>query len=230
MVPLSSYGIPRVPHYSGFSLPFRRFTYKTVTFYGLSSHTVQLQLRVDYAVQNPGNITTPGLASFAFARRYWRNLGWFLFLALLRCFSSGGSLRITMYSLYGQYPCRYWGFPIRKSTDRNLFAVPRGLSQPITSFFGSQWQGIHPVLFLAWPFVQFRILSGNTAKKRFNRFSFQRCGTTFRPILIFFAIVVFFARRTKVRLSLENNDSLLKNLAEDKTESDKHRFDLMSKL
>ena len=75
MVPLSSYGIPRVPHYYGFSLPFRRFTYKTVTFYGLSSHTVQLQLRVDYAVQNPGNITTPGLASFAFARRYWRNLG-----------------------------------------------------------------------------------------------------------------------------------------------------------
>ena len=58
-----------------------------------------------------------------------------------------------MYSLYGQYPCRYWGFPIRKSTDHNLFAVPRGLSQPITSFFGSQWQGIHPVLFLAWPSV-----------------------------------------------------------------------------
>ena len=48
--------------------------------------------------------------------------------------------------------------------------------------------------------------------------------------LNFFAIVVFFARRTKVRLSLENNDSLLKNLAEDKTESNKHRFDLMSKL
>ena len=164
MVPLSSYGIPRVPHYSGFSLPLRRFTYKTITFSGLSSHTVQLQLRVDYAVQNPGNITTPGLASFAFARRYWQNLGWFLFLALLRCFSSGGSLRITMYSLYGQYPCRYWGFPIRKSTDHNLFAVPRGLSQPITSFFGSQWQGIHPVLFLAWPFVYFRFLSGNTAK------------------------------------------------------------------
>ena len=173
MVPLSSYGIPRVPHYSGFSLPFRRFTYKTVTFYGLSSHTVQLQLRVDYAVQNPGNITTPGLASFAFARRYWRNLGWFLFLALLRCFSSGGSLRITMYSLYGQYPCRYWGFPIRKSTDRNLFAVPRGLSQPITSFFGSQWQGIHPVLFLAWPFISVLRLFGKHRKKRFLIFLFS---------------------------------------------------------
>ena len=69
-----------------------------------------------------------------------------------------------MYSLYGQYPCRYWGFPIRKSTDHNLFAVPRGLSQPITSFFGSQWQGIHPVLFLAWPSVCFSRLFGKHRK------------------------------------------------------------------
>ena len=35
--------------------------------------------------------TRSGLASFAFARRYLRNRSFFLFLALLRCFSSGGS-------------------------------------------------------------------------------------------------------------------------------------------
>ena len=29
------------------------------------------------------------------------------------------------------------GFPIRKSPDRSLFAAPRGLSQLVTSFFGS---------------------------------------------------------------------------------------------
>ena len=40
------------------------------------------------------------------------------------------------------------GFPIRKSTDRGIFAPPRCLSQLITSFFGSQCQGIRPVLFL----------------------------------------------------------------------------------
>ena len=34
-----------------------------------------------------------------FARHYFRNLGWFLFLELLRCFSSPGSLRIPMYSV-----------------------------------------------------------------------------------------------------------------------------------
>ena len=37
-----------------------------------------------------------GLGSFAFARRYLRNRCFFLFLRLLRCFSSPGSLRYTM--------------------------------------------------------------------------------------------------------------------------------------
>ena len=42
------------------------------------------------AVRNPDGITTIGLASSRFARRYFGNLGWFLFLRLLRCFSSAG--------------------------------------------------------------------------------------------------------------------------------------------
>ena len=37
-----------------------------------------------------------GLASFAFARRYSRNRCFFLFLRLLRCFSSPGSLPYVM--------------------------------------------------------------------------------------------------------------------------------------
>ena len=44
------------------------------------------------------------------------------------------------------------GFPIRKSTDRSLFAAPRGLSQLVASFIGSWCQGIHLVLFVAWTF------------------------------------------------------------------------------
>ena len=43
-----------------------------------------------YAVLNPKGITTSGLASSHFARRYFGNLFWFLFLRLLRCFSSAG--------------------------------------------------------------------------------------------------------------------------------------------
>ena len=51
------------------------------------------------AVLNPKGISTFGLASSAFARHYSRNLNWFLFLRVLRCFSSPRSLRLTMYSL-----------------------------------------------------------------------------------------------------------------------------------
>ena len=39
------------------------------------------------------------------------------------------------------------GFPIQISSDRGIFAPPRSFSQLITSFFGSQCQGIHPTLF-----------------------------------------------------------------------------------
>ena len=42
------------------------------------------------AVLNPYDITILGLASSRFARRYFGNLFWFLFLRLLRCFSSAG--------------------------------------------------------------------------------------------------------------------------------------------
>ena len=44
------------------------------------------------------------------------------------------------------------GFPIRKSTDRSLFAAPRGLSQLVASFIGSWCQGIPLVLLFAWTF------------------------------------------------------------------------------
>ena len=40
------------------------------------------------------------------------------------------------------------GFPIRRSTGQWICAPPRSFSQLVTSFFGSQCQGIHPALFL----------------------------------------------------------------------------------
>ena len=45
--------------------------------------------------------THSGLGSFPFARRYSGNRSFFLFLRLLRCFSSPGSLRMAMNSPYG---------------------------------------------------------------------------------------------------------------------------------
>ena len=90
----------------------------------------------------------------------------FLFLQVLRCFSSLGSLE-TSYVFRSLIPsldnrksktsrsgCHQdhkilefrlskVGFPIRKSMDQSLFAAPHGLSQRSTSFIASQRQGIH---------------------------------------------------------------------------------------
>ena len=48
---------------------------------------------------------------------------------------------------YAEFSCV--GFPIQISADQSVSAAPRSFSQLITSFFGSQCQGIRPVLFLA---------------------------------------------------------------------------------
>ena len=105
-------------------------------------------------VRNPEDIATFGLASSAFARHYLRNLGWCLFLALLRCFSSGGSPPIPILFSIGYLTV---GFPIRKSPDQCSFAAPRSLSQLITSFIGSWCQGIPLALLLAWPMKVFTL-------------------------------------------------------------------------
>ena len=54
------------------------------------SKAVLLSLKVPYAVRTP-ECTHSGLCSSAFARRYLRNRCFFLFLRVLRCFSSPGS-------------------------------------------------------------------------------------------------------------------------------------------
>ena len=63
------------------------------------SRTVPLQSEVINAVRTP-ECTHSGLGSFHFARRYFENRVFFLFLRLLRCFSSPGSLCMAMYSPY----------------------------------------------------------------------------------------------------------------------------------
>ena len=108
---------------------------------------------------NPANISTDGLASSAFARHYLRNLVWFLFLALLRCFSSGGSPPMTILFTIGwqTFICRVapFGYP----RIYRLLTAPRGFSQLTASFFGSQCQGIPLALFVAWPYFYVRLSS-----------------------------------------------------------------------
>ena len=67
----------------------------------------------------------------------------FLFLALLRCFSSSGSLHAPMDSVRGRTPYRVRGCPIRRSSAHCVLSTPRRLSQLPTSFIGTQRLGIH---------------------------------------------------------------------------------------
>ncbi len=89
MVPPSSDRITRVPPYlSQAQYHTSLFAYRAITCYGQTFQTVLLRVA----------LSLPGFSDFA--RHYFRNLGWCLFLELLRCFSSPGSPRIPMYSVF----------------------------------------------------------------------------------------------------------------------------------
>ena len=96
MVPADSCRISRVPHYSGAVSRLRSdFGYGAFTLCGPAFQRVLLS-SLSALVDGP---TTPqlhcyssGLGSCAFARHYLRNHFCFLFLRVLRCFSSPGLL------------------------------------------------------------------------------------------------------------------------------------------
>ena len=83
-----------------------------------------------------------GLGSSDFARHYSRNHGCFLFLRVLRWFTSPGSLVPAMYSPERNRCSHLLGSPIRTSPDLRLLACPRGFSQLATSFFACLRLGI----------------------------------------------------------------------------------------
>jgi hypothetical protein len=91
-----------------------------------------------------GYHTWTGLAPSAFARHYSRNHCCFLFLRVLRCFTSPRSLQ-TAYV----FSCRSCGMmphgvsPFGNPGLNVRLSTPPGLSQIPTSFIGSQCQGIH---------------------------------------------------------------------------------------
>src|SRR6185369_16604626 len=137
------------------------FTYAAVTLFGRPFQTVRLILffprlpsdRFSLSEQaatwycgpaTPGSpFESPGLGFSAFARHYLRNHCCFLFLRVLRWFTSPSSLHHPMDSDGGNRCSHRLGFPIRKSPDHSLLAASRSLSQLITSFFAYLRQGIH---------------------------------------------------------------------------------------
>ena len=64
------------------------------------SNTILLSFSMDSGVLHPRAITNSGLGCSDFARHYFRNRFYFLFLRVIRCFSSPGSLRYTYFIQY----------------------------------------------------------------------------------------------------------------------------------
>ena len=90
MVPARSIKVPRVSMYSGSCCSGIDFAYGAFTLSGWLSQNHSAILPVTSAVRTP-LCTHSGLGWAGFARRYFRHRCFFLFLRLLRCFSSPGS-------------------------------------------------------------------------------------------------------------------------------------------
>ena len=92
--------------------------------------------------------THNGLGSFPFARRYSGNRFFFLFLRLLRCFSSAGSLHIPMDSVYDTWGLLKWVSPFRNQRVIGyllLTAAYRSLSR-LSSALSAKASTLRPFL------------------------------------------------------------------------------------
>ena len=124
------------------------FAYAAITLYGSPFQRASTKQWIgNSTVAGPTTPNAPegelGLGCSDFARHYSRNHGCFLFLQVLRWFTSLGSL-VPDYEFIGPlHGFTVQGFPIRRSPDQSLFAAPRGLSQLATSFIACFCQGIH---------------------------------------------------------------------------------------
>ncbi len=115
VVPASSHKVSRVSWYSGSRSVCSSFMYGAFTLSGRPSQNLSIRFAESvFAVRTP-ECTHSGLASSRFARRYSGNRCFFLFLRVLRCFSSPGSPPCTMYSCMDT-----WGLPTWVSPFRHL--------------------------------------------------------------------------------------------------------------
>ena len=96
MVPPTSHKVSRVSWYSGSCHAAFPFTYGAFTLVGRLSQNRSVRIGRSFLQSLTPECTHSGLGSSAFARRYLRNRVFFLFLRVLRCFSSPGSLPYVM--------------------------------------------------------------------------------------------------------------------------------------
>ena len=160
--------VSRVRRYSGYSQVVSCFAYRALTFFGTPFQVSSTTIFQSFYVS-----PLPRTLNIRFGLLPLRSplLGqsfiYFLFLSVLRCFSSRGSLHYTMCSCNDTHILIWVRSRIRTSTDLCSFAAPRSFSQLVTSFFGAWCQGILRTLFFRLVIRVFltRLPSGN--KKTF---------------------------------------------------------------
>ena len=148
MGPAVSHRISRVLRYSGFhgALLGSRVRVFHLLWKRFPTFSASFALACVMVLLPQSCLDMAGLGWSAFARHYLRNHCYFLFLRVLRCFSSPRLLTAWQYTVFTV------GCPIRRSADRRLFAPPRGFSQLIASFVAFESLGIlHAPLFTFFP-------------------------------------------------------------------------------
>ena len=151
MVPPASDKIPRVSPYSGSRWSFRRLRLQGLHLLrlGFQSHSAVLVCNVSRSF-NPGPET--GLGSSPFARRYSGNHCCFLFLRVLRCFSSPGTSHEPMYSAHddSSSSCRVPPFGYRRVfASLQLAGAFRSLARP-SSVSSGKASSVRPSLLNQW--------------------------------------------------------------------------------
>ena len=158
-------------------------------------NVILLARSVPYAVRNPQVPKYSGLASAHFARRYFGYRCFFLFLPLLRCFSSGRSPRMTMDSSYADkgFPCRVspFGHP-RIDGYLHLPVAFRSLSRP-SSAPGAKASSLRSFLLdlalLSFPSCSLSVAFRASDTNVFEVILFRRRSFTFSCLKLFFALV-----------------------------------------
>ena len=153
MVLTCSVRIPRVPTYSGYSLINNVFNYGTFTLFHVSFQISSSNFVFSSGSPLPHTYYYIWFGLFRFRSPLLsESLFYFLFLRVIRWFSSPGSPRMTIDSSYDNTTLLVLSFLIRTSADQCSLATPRSFSQHVTSFFGAMYQGILHTLFVAYSF------------------------------------------------------------------------------
>ena len=161
MVLLYSVRVSRVPTYSGYPPLLNNFTYGTVTPFRPPFQVCSVTVYLVFAGPLPHTYCYIWFGLFRFRSPLLsESLSYFLFLRVLRCFSSPGSLHYTIYSCNDNAALPALSSLIRISADHCLFAAPRSFSQLVTSFLGAMYQGIH--LYALCSLIYFVYISSNT--------------------------------------------------------------------